>query len=245
MPKIKVGENVTNCKLVLFDLDGTLIDKKSRNRALAETRYHAVKRLMGEQAATLWAQLSGVDIETFNVDENGPLSKAPRKEDVIVAATAIWLCGLNWFKAKEVAAKVYSEADEQQLKGKFKAALLPGVLEALMEMRKAGLLMGIATNGSGEYAKNLMEANGIGDLFSVYVGSDMVNEGKPEPDMIIEACSRLSIDPSETVYVGDELVDAIAATRAGCRGVIIVSRKTDVSKYTQLVANSVADIQIL
>jgi HAD superfamily hydrolase (TIGR01509 family) len=81
-------------------------------------------------------------------------------------------------------------------------------------------------------------------LFDVYVGADEVAEGKPMPDMIIEACQRLGIEPNTVVYVGDELVDAIAATRAGCAGVVIVSWEPDVSEYTEFVVDSVAGIGV-
>lgn len=243
MPQIKIGDKLIKCSLVLFDLDGTLVDKGFRNMSLAKTRYNAIKNIAGEPAANRWAELSGVELPSFNVDDNGPLSKASRKEDLTVATTAIWLDGLNWFNAKELATQAYAEADAAQSTG-FKTELIPGTLEALKRLREAGVKLGIATNGSGKTARELMEAISIDDLFDVYVGADEVAEGKPMPDMIIESCSRLGVDPSDTVYVGDELVDAIAATRGGCIGVVIVSWEPDVSEYDAFVVDSVADIHL-
>ena len=242
MPKIFVKDEVIECKLVLFDLDGTLVDKDYRNKALAMTRYAAINSMAGEDAAGRWAEFSGVDIESYEVDDNGPLSKAPRKEDLTVATIAIWLDGLNWFQAKELASKAYAEADAEQSKS-FKAKLIPGTEEALREMRRAGLMLGIATNGSGKTAKEIMGFNNVDGLFDVYIGADEVAEGKPEPDMIIEACKRLGVKPGDSVYVGDELVDAIAGTGAGVAGIVIVSPEPDVSKYTELVIDSVAGIR--
>ena len=242
MPNIIVNGIVIECRLVLFDLDGTLVDKDYRNKALAKTRYAAIKSVAGEAAAERWAEFSGVELDSFRVDDNGPLSKAPRKEDVTVATTAIWLDGLNWFKAKEMATKAYAAADAEQSKS-FKAKLIPGTEEALEEMRGAGLMLGIATNGSGKTAKEIMEFNKVDALFDVYIGADEVAEGKPEPDMIIEACRRLDVSPCESIYVGDELVDAIAGTSAGVAGIVIVSHEPDVSEYSVLVIDSVADIR--
>lgn len=242
MTGVSVNGEVINCRLVLFDLDGTLVDKEYRNTALAKTRYDAIARLAGPEAAQRWAQYSGVDLDPFKVDENGPLSKAPRKEDVIVATTAIWLNGLNWFKAKELAIKAYAAADAEQSRS-FKSRLIQGIPEALREMRRAGLILGIATNGSGKTAREIMTLNGVEELFDVYTGADEVAEGKPEPDMILEACRRATVDPSDSVYVGDELVDAIAGTAAGVAGVIMVDRRPEVSKYTRHVLDSVADIR--
>jgi len=242
MGKIIVNDSVIECKLVLFDLDGTLVDKDYRNKALAKTRYAAIKNIAGEDVAERWAEFSGVELESFEVDDNGPLSKAPRKEDLTVATTAIWLGGLNWFQAKEMATKAYAAADAEQSKS-FRATLIPGIAEALTEMRSAGLMLGIATNGSGKTAKEIMGFNKVDGLFDVYIGADEVAEGKPEPDMIVEACRRLGVEPSESVYVGDELVDAIAGTGAGLAGIVIVSHEPDVSGYSAVVIDSVADIR--
>jgi phosphoglycolate phosphatase len=241
---LMVNEETIECKLVLYDLDGTLVDKEFRNMALAETRYKAMKEIAGLEAANRWAELSGVEVESFRVDDNGPLSKAPRKEDLTVATTAIWLNGLNWFKAKELATKAYAAADSQQSKS-FKSRLIDGIMASLDELRQAGFMLGIATNGSGKTAREIMAAIGVEDLFDVYVGADEVAEGKPMPDMIIEACRRLGVETCDSVYVGDEYVDAVAGTAAGVARVIIVSHEPDVSEYTSHVLDSAAYIKAL
>jgi HAD superfamily hydrolase (TIGR01509 family) len=89
-----------------------------------------------------------------------------------------------------------------------------------------------------------MKAINVEALFDVYVGADEVAEGKPMPDMILEACRRLGVDPGDVVYVGDELVDAIASKRAGCAGVVIVSSEPDVSDYNAFIVDSVANIRV-
>ena len=242
MPKIVVNDVEIDCKLVLYDLDGTLVDKEFRNITLAKTRYMAIEKVVGREAATRWAKLSGVDPESFSVDDDGPLSKAPRKEDLTVATTAIWLNKLNWFKAKELAKEAYALADTEQIR-RYVPKLIDGVIESLASLKEAGLLLGIATNGSGKTAREIMVSIGVDGFFDVYVGADDVNEGKPEPDMILEACDRLDVFPSEAVYVGDELVDAIAGSSAGVTEIIIVSREPDVSAFTELVIDSVACIK--
>lgn len=242
MPSIRVDDTRIECRLVLFDLDGTLVDKDFRNRSLAEARMNAVQRLAGREAAQLWATLSGVDPATFDVDNRGPLSKAPRKEDITVAAAAIWLNRMDWFRARELAAEAYIQADAQQSR-EFRPALVPGAEAALRAMKDAGLMLGVATNGSGRTAREIMGSIGVEVLFDVFVGADEVPEGKPAPDMLLAACERMGVQPGDAVYVGDEVADAAAGQAASLAAVIAVNPEGDVSRYTRLVVNSVASIR--
>lgn len=242
MPGIIIGNDEVECSLVLFDLDGTLVDKVVRSTSLARARYSAIKRLAGVEAANRWAQLSGVETDSFTVNHLGPLSKAPRGEDIIVAATAIWLSQLDWFEAREIAREAYLEADRQQ-STLYKPNLIPGVLDLLKEMKDEGLLLGIATNGSGTTAREIMAAIDA-DLFDVYVGADDVDEGKPSPDMIYEACKRLGVQPMNAVYVGDEQADAAAGSAAGVRAIVIVGCDPVSSEYCFYRLGSAANIRI-
>jgi phosphoglycolate phosphatase len=225
MSRIIIDGHEVECSLVLFDLDGTLMDKEERSVVLARSRYASITRLAGREAADRWAELSGVDVSTFTVNHLGPLSKAPRGEDITVAAAAIWLNKLDWFKARDLATEAYREADAQQ-SIVYAPRLIPGVRETLREMRDAGLILGIATNGSGATAREIMSAIRA-DVFEVYVGADDVAEGKPSPDMIQEACRRVGVTAGDTVYVGDEPVDAAAGSSAGVKAVVIVGDDAD------------------
>jgi phosphoglycolate phosphatase len=242
MPFIRVDDAVIECRLVLFDLDGTLVDKEFRNRSLAEARMTAIREIAGDDAAQLWAKLSGVNPATFDVDIRGPLSKAPRREDLTVATAAIWLNRMNWFKARELATEAYASADAQQSR-KYKPALIRGVESTLRGMKDAGLRLGVATNGSGGTAREIMRSIGVETLFDVFIGADEVPEGKPAPDMILAACERLGVPPEEAVYVGDEVVDAVAGRAARVRDVVVVNAEDDVSRYTSHVVDSVACIR--
>ena len=241
MPGILVDETWIECRLVLFDLDGTLVDKEFRSRSLARARYEHVSRLAGAAAARRWAEFSGVD-EEFNVDERGPLSKAPRREDLTGATTAIWLEGLNWFQAKELAALAYEAADRMQSR-RYSPKLIEEAEEMLRSLKEAGLMLGIATNGSGKTAREIMKVIGVEKLFDFYIGADEVAEGKPAPDMITAACERLGVSPGDAVYVGDEAVDALAGNAAGVKVTILVNPERDAVQHSCLVLNSVADIK--
>ena len=237
------GESVP-CEFVLFDLDGTILDDSVRYRTMARARFEAIRDAAGEEAAERWAELSGVNLKDYSVNLRGPLAQAPRKEDIVVGATALWPGGLRWYEAMNKAQELYEEADRLQ-ETHYIPTLFDGVADALRALKDAGLKLGIATNGSGEAAKGLMATHGLEGLFEVYVGSDMVEKGKPDPEMILLSCEMAGIPPDETVYVGDSPADMMAGRSAECRAVIAVNLLEDgeLTRLADLATESVANFR--
>lgn len=246
MRNIIIDEKEILCKLVLFDLDGTLLDDDVRYENMARARFEVISNTVGREAARKWAELSGVDITDFSVDKRGPLARAPRKEDIVVAASALFLTGHRWPRAREIAAEAYKEADKLQ-ETKYKPIFFKGVEDALRALKEAGLKLGIATNGSGTAAKGIMASLGFVDLFDIMVGADMVENGKPAPDMILLACERLGVEPRDSVYVGDAPEDMVAGRAAGCRALVAVNNVDDdeLTSLADIVTPSVADFHVI
>jgi phosphoglycolate phosphatase len=214
LPTLRIKDKEFDADLILFDLDGTLVDGRARYRRLAESRMKAMTRRVSREAAETWARLEGVDPESLTVDMNGPLSKAPRREDLTVAAVALYLHGHPWHRARELSKAIYDEADEIQRRS-YSPRFFPGAREALEGLRTRGFMLGVATNGEASLTLGVLETLGALELFNVVVGADMVNEGKPAPDMILKACELAGVSPEMTVYVGDQPTDAQAAKNAG------------------------------
>jgi phosphoglycolate phosphatase len=214
LPTLRINDEELDAELILFDLDGTLVDDRARYRRLAESRMKAMTRRVGKEAAETWARLEGVDPESLLVDMNGPLSKAPRREDLAVAAVALYQHGHPWHKARELSKAIYDEADEIQRRS-YTPRFFPGAREVLEELRSRGFMLGVATNGEASLTLGVLETLGALELFDVVVGADMVDEGKPAPDVILKACELAGAPPGKTVYVGDQPTDAKAARSAG------------------------------
>lgn len=214
MPTLRINLEELDAELILFDLDGTLVDDRARYRRLAESRMKAMTRNVSKEAAETWARLEGVDPESLLVDMNGPLCKAPRREDLTVAAVALYLHGYPWHRARELSRAIYDEADEIQRRS-YTPRFFPGVREALEGLKSRGFRLGVATNGETSLTQGVLETLGALELFDVVVGADMVNDGKPAPDMILKACELAGASPEKTVYVGDQPTDAQAAGNAG------------------------------
>ncbi len=246
MPILFLPEKQIECELVSFDMTGTLIDL-ARLHARAKSRAQVLTKLIGDEAVINWAKLSGVDLVTWETDEDGPLAKAPRREDLIVAATAIYLTGQRWEKARELARRVYDEAD-RKLANSYKPALFKGVEDVLRRLKADGMKLAIATNDRRADAEETMKAVGVHDLFDIYVGADDVENPKPSPEMILLACERCRCTPSESVYIGDQASDLRAGRAAGVKAVIAVSLGVELVPELQVLADivirSVGDIRV-
>ena len=89
MPNLTIDGNPIECKLAIFDMDGTIIDLKDRFEMMAKVRTEIMKKTVGDNATEIWAKASGIDLKTGRVRYDFALASAPRREDLIVAATAI------------------------------------------------------------------------------------------------------------------------------------------------------------
>ena len=103
MPALVVDCEELRFKLLLFDLDGTLVDDADRYKSLAALRFEALIVRAGRAAAETWAPLGGYNWKTRIIDMNGAIGKASRREDMAVAAAAICTTGRGWHEARKLA----------------------------------------------------------------------------------------------------------------------------------------------
>lgn len=223
MPMLVVNGEKFEAGFLLFDVDGTLVDDEDRYRSLAALRFDAIEKRAGRKAAEKWAPLGGYDPVSKVLDMAGPIAKAARREDMAIAAVAIYRNGKGWHEARALAEAAYADADAIQMRD-YTPKLFPGVELSLRSLKKAGFTLGIATNGSNKITCELLDILGIQDLFSVVVGSEDASNPKPAPDLLLAACRKANVSPRQTFYVGDQPVDAEAARGAEIPTCVIVGR---------------------
>jgi putative hydrolase of the HAD superfamily len=95
---------------------------------------------------------------------------------------------------------------------------LPGAEEVLHALQKAGIRIGLLTNGAASLQREKIEASGLGLYFDAAVVSGEVGTGKPSPEIFHHLLGRLGVAPDEALMVGNSLSRDIAgAKRAGMR----------------------------
>lgn len=96
--------------------------------------------------------------------------------------------------------------------------LVAGIRECLMGFQKKGMPMAIATgNGKLKIVRFMLKRAGIESFFSHIVSIAEVPNGKPAPDVFLEAARRLKTKPNETLVFEDAVNGVVAAHSAGMR----------------------------
>jgi pyrophosphatase PpaX len=175
--------------VVLFDLDGTIVD--SGWMILASYR-HATETVLGREIPD--------DVLMAKVG-SGHLEEQMREFDAEKAAEL---------------AQAYRDF-YRPLHSELEA--FPGMLELLERLDGEGRRLGIVSAKRGDIVELALEALGFGALMDVVVGSDEAPRGKPHPDQILVALDRLDADPDQTAYVGDAPFDIAAAKAAGVHAI--------------------------
>lgn len=94
--------------------------------------------------------------------------------------------------------------------------LLPGVEQVIRVLEEEGLRFAIASSGSGESIRRILERLGLGNLFRVVVAGEDVANGKPDPEPYRLAASRLDVRPDECIAFEDSALGVRSAKAAGC-----------------------------
>jgi HAD superfamily hydrolase (TIGR01509 family) len=99
---------------------------------------------------------------------------------------------------------------------------LPGAIDLLGALRKAGIPHGIATSGRRPEINRSLEVLGIGPETVVVERGD-VQRAKPAPDLFLACQQRLGVAITDCYVVGDAVWDLLAARRAGMLSVGLLS----------------------
>lgn len=99
---------------------------------------------------------------------------------------------------------------------------LPGAVELLATLRRAGIAHAIATSGRRPEIDASLDALGVpADLVVVERGD--VARAKPDPALFLRAAERLDLPPRQCYVVGDAVWDVLAARRADMLPVGVLS----------------------
>jgi HAD superfamily hydrolase (TIGR01509 family) len=122
----------------------------------------------------------------------------------------------------------------------------PGVLE-LMEkaMQADDFRVAIATSGTLEKSRTVLNATGVPYQKMVYINGNDVTHKKPDPELFLLAAERIGIDPANCIVIEDAPNGVQAARAAGAK-CIAVTNSTSAANLQQadLVCDSLVQIDL-
>ena len=182
--------------LVLFDLDGTLIDSAPQlalavNRTLAELGLAEAD----ESVVRTWVG-------------NGADKLIQRALDYRDAPE-------QFAKARPLFDRLYQACLLEGL------AMYDGVARSLRRLQCLGYQQAVVTNKPSHFVQPILEALGISDCFALWLGGNCVPVKQPRPEPLLHACPELGVSPSRTLMVGDSENDVLAAQAAGMKVVVL------------------------
>lgn len=99
--------------------------------------------------------------------------------------------------------------------------LYDGIYELLEYLKNNNFNLSVATNASSQFANKMLKSMNITKFFSFVVGADMVDNPKPNPDMLEYTLKKLNIDIKDAIFVGDSLKDTQAAKAIDMDSILI------------------------
>ena len=203
MKNLKYLEDI---KLVIFDLDGTLVDAyeaitKSVNFTLKKIGYKEAPASRIRQAVG-WGdrRLLGAFIE----DKYFNLSSIEGK---------VYPSGLD------SALVIYRRHHRRALEKYSK--LLPGAKELLEYLKPRDFKTAIASNRPTEFTRIILRCLSLRKYFDYVLCADKLPEGKPNPEILFRIMQRLKVKPGQVVYVGDMTIDVETARNAGVLSIAV------------------------
>lgn len=181
-------------KAVIFDLDGTLLDRDASLELFVESQYERLK-INGESVPK--AQY----IERFiELDARGMVWKDRVYQQLI--------------KEFQLQA-AWEELLEDYLKN-FKQHCIPfpHLKFMLEQLKEKSIRLGIVSNGRGQFQLDAIRALGIEPYFEVILISEWEGMKKPDPRLFKKALEQLGANPAEALYVGDHPHNDIGGAKA-------------------------------
>lgn len=187
-------------RAVLLDLDDTLTDRSATVRVYA-----------GQFAADFGAQFRLADVavvaaEIARVDRNG--YNRHRASDL--ARHAAWISS----PGAQVLAEHWNRYFPACTQGRA------GLLATVDALTRAGIGLGIVTNGQTDRQRRKIEALQLHDRLRCVLISEELGIAKPDPRIFRAAAAGLGADPSECMFIGDNPArDVLGALAVGMRAV--------------------------
>ncbi|WP_315044098.1 phosphoglycolate phosphatase [Faucicola mancuniensis] len=180
--------------LLIFDLDGTLIDS------------------VPDIAIAVNQTLS--DLQRQNFDENQIRNWVGNGAKVLIqrALTASQSTDVDEIILDNALQRFFYHYAQKTCE---KTIPYQGVTDGLNRLKQAGYTLSIVTNKPAQFVPAIVQTLGWQGLFSHILGGDSLPVKKPDPLPLLTTCQTLGFDVADSYMIGDSKNDVLAGKNAG------------------------------
>ena len=187
---------MTQPKMILIDVDGTLVDSVPDLAYCVDEMMRRLGRpVHGEARVRDWVG-NGVE-RLVRRALVGQLEGEPPDAD--------------FERAYPLFLELYADNTAKR------SRLYPGVREGIRAMKAAGYRLGCVTNKAARFTEPLLKDLGVRDAFEIVISGDTLPKKKPDPAPLLHAAEFFGVEPARALMIGDSVSDVKAARAAGFR----------------------------
>ncbi len=210
-------------RAVVFDMDGLLVDTEP-----------------------LWAEVEASLLQSYGISHNRELIKP----FVGMRMDEFWTNVCRTLEIPAEPAHLTTEVVEAMIETiGLRATTRPGALELIDYLKEKQIPCAIASSSPKRIIETVVHQFGWDDFFRARVSGDEVAQGKPAPDVYLEAARQIGAVPSQTLALEDSANGSRAAVAAGMMCFVVPdlshghpSDFTDISPYLFESLHGVLDV---
>ncbi|MCD6190164.1 MAG: HAD family hydrolase [Sulfurimonas sp.] len=197
-------------KIVIFDMDGTLLDSK---KDITISVNHIRKRHYNLEPLSEEFIVEAINMEVRNLPKLFYGTEEYKDSDRV-------LFEQHYYK--------------QCVQNPY---LYEGIKELLQELVSSGVKLSVATNAPTIFAHRMLNSLGVDELFDVIIGADKVKISKPNPQMLFEILNHYEYDEKKdrAWMIGDNSKDMLSAKNAGINAMFATWGFSPESEYDKTV----------
>lgn len=194
-----------NKNAIIFDMDGTLIDSETIFENIAIKVFAELHVKLTDRTYSKWKGMPAKQIEHAILEEFGadfPLANFKRR---------------------------FVESWERHIHS-FGIKVIPGIKELLDELSANNIKISVATSTPHDKAVCSLKIAGINIPKNRIIGGDMVKNGKPSPEIFLEAAKSMQCSSNECIVIEDSIIGIEGAKNAGMTTVFVPNSKNTVQE---------------
>lgn len=195
-------------RAVLFDLDNTLFDHAASARAGVDAFLRHLGAGHSGELTPAWFEIEQANYDRFLIKELSFHEQRRERLRQFIPLTGL-AAPASDAELDELFA-VYLRYYEQAW------TAFPDAAPALQNLRSAGMLLGVVTNGNHDQQTSKISRIGLEPMLDRIFSSELTSHAKPAPEAFTQPCKWMKVRPAHTLYVGDNYrVDIEGARNAG------------------------------